>query len=279
MPPPSSGRDDGALDVGRILPGGFAMGGDYDMVRPRGTVEWVLIFTVDGSGCAWGRGGTAVRIPPRSIVAFTPHTPQHYGTDPAVGSWDLLWAHVRPGPHWPALLDWPAAAPGILRLDLDPFIADRVEAALRSAVAHHRAGLTLAPAFAMNAVEQALLWCSTQNPRHDDLDPAVLAVIEYVSARLDQAHTVASLAAVAGLSPSRLAHVFTARTGMSLMAQVQRMRMDAAKELLELTNLGVAQVAARVGFTDPLYFSRRFRIATGLAPSDYRAQHPSTRRN
>ncbi|WP_372351207.1 helix-turn-helix domain-containing protein [Streptomyces sp. KL116D] len=263
-------RDDGSPDVDRILPGHFVSGADYDTLRPHGTSEWLIILTVDGAGCAWN-GSTTVAVPPRSIVAFTPHTPQHYGTNPAVGRWDLLWAHVRPRPEWSALLEWPEAAPGILRLDLTPVIAERVAAALRSAVAHHGARLRQGPAFAMNAMEQALLWCSTQSPRRDGLDPLVLAVVEHVGAHLDRPHTVASLAAHVGVSASRLAHRFRERAGTSVMARVHQMRISAAKELLELTDLPVAHIAARVGFTDPLFFSRRFRQTTGFAPTAYRA--------
>lgn len=43
-----------------------------------------------------------------------------------------------------------------------------------------------------------------------------------------------------------------------------------AMRLLARSNLTVSQVEAACGFADPLYFSRRFRAAHGIAPSAYR---------
>ncbi len=51
---------------------------------------------------------------------------------------------------------------------------------------------------------------------------------------------------------------------------VARLRMREARRLLAETRLAVAEVAARVGFEDALYFSRRFRMETGMAPREYR---------
>ena len=40
--------------------------------------------------------------------------------------------------------------------------------------------------------------------------------------------------------------------------------------MLARSNLTIGQVAAACGFADPLYFSRRFRAAHGIAPRAYR---------
>lgn len=267
-------RDDASPDFDRVLPGRLSVGPGYDAVRSRGTQEWVLIHTIGGAGLVTARDGGQLALTPNSVVAFSPHTPQDYATHPESDSWELLWVHLRPRPEWlTLLLDWPAVAPGIQCLHLAPVISQRVAGALESAVGHHRAGLRHANAFAVNAVEQALLWCSRQNPRHDANDPHVLAVVEHVSARLAEPHTVASLARIAGISPSHLAHTFSRRTGTSVMGFVQRLRIDAARELLDLSSLTVAQVATRVGYDDPLYFSRRFRLETRTSPTAYRSRN------
>jgi AraC family transcriptional activator of pobA len=48
--------------------------------------------------------------------------------------------------------------------------------------------------------------------------------------------------------------------------------MEAARRLL-ITGLPIGRVSELVGFTDPYYFSRVFRCATGLSPSDFRRAH------
>lgn len=89
---------------------------------------------------------------------------------------------------------------------------------------------------------------------------------ENLGARL----SVTDIAARVHVSPSRLSHLFKAQTGMSIMSYLVRARIDEAKRLLALPGASVARVAEQVGFTDPAHFSRSFKQAEGISPSDYR---------
>ena len=57
---------------------------------------------------------------------------------------------------------------------------------------------------------------------------------------------------------------------MSIMSYLVRARIDEAKRLLASPGANVAQVAEQVGFADPAHFSRSFKRAEGISPSDYR---------
>jgi AraC-like DNA-binding protein len=46
-------------------------------------------------------------------------------------------------------------------------------------------------------------------------------------------------------------------------------RMRRARELLTLPNIRIKDVAARIGYTDPLYFSRIFKRIVGIPPEAY----------
>ena len=48
-----------------------------------------------------------------------------------------------------------------------------------------------------------------------------------------------------------------------------RTRMDRARELLENTTLKNYEIAEKVGFADPHYFSISFKKATGKSPTEY----------
>lgn len=260
-----------AAPTHRVVCGGLEEGAAYRTVRPGGTTDWLLLATSAGSGRLRCPGTADVVADSQHIVAIEPNTPHDYGTDRSAGHWSLRWAHIDPRPDWLPLLDWPLAAPGVRRLELDDTVLSRVVRALDRAAAAHGAGLRRGAMFAMNAVEEALLWCDTRNPRDPVLDPRLLVVLEHIGATLDQAHTVAALARIGGLSTSRLAHLASAQLGTSLMAHVDRQRMDLAGHLLTRTDLPIAHIASRVGFTDPLYFSRRFRAATSMSPTAFRA--------
>ena len=263
-------RDEPPPNVDRLLAGRLNEGGDYRTVRTGGTSDWLLIYTTGGAGRI--RVGESVTVAGAgSICLITPGTPHDYGTHPDATGWDLVWAHVHPRPGWLPLLGWPETAPGVGLLHLPDVIAGRVGDALTRAGSLSRSGMRRSVLFGMNAVEEALLWCDTQNPRGDQVDPRVLVVLEHISAHLDRPHTVRSLADVAGVSPSRLSHLFTAQLGISVLAHVERQRMELARELLDMSSFPISEVARRVGYRDALYFSKRFRQATGCSPTAYRA--------
>ncbi|SDT29754.1 helix-turn-helix domain-containing protein [Microlunatus soli] len=260
-----------ARRTARVLTGRLDGDDTYRTVRLRGTTDWLLLATVAGGGRLRVTGQRDIRTGPDQITVVEPYVPHDYGTDPAAGRWTLRWAHLEPRPDWLPLLDWPSVAPGIRQLPIEHAVRDRVVANLDRATVAARSGLPQSPQFAMNAVEEVLLWCDTQNPRRPVLDPRLLAVLEYAGDHLDRPHTVASLARIGGLSATRLAHLAGDQLGTSLMAHIQRQRMDLARQLLIMTDLPIAEVAGRVGYDDPLYFSRRFRIATSTSPSAFRS--------
>ena len=47
-------------------------------------------------------------------------------------------------------------------------------------------------------------------------------------------------------------------------------RVNNAASLLETTDYSMSEIAAIIGYEDPLYFSRLFRKMKGMSPSQYR---------
>jgi two-component system response regulator YesN len=48
--------------------------------------------------------------------------------------------------------------------------------------------------------------------------------------------------------------------------------MTKARQLLAEGRLSIKEICAAVGYQDPNYFSRIFKRATGVTPSDYKGQ-------
>lgn len=69
-----------------------------------------------------------------------------------------------------------------------------------------------------------------------------------------------------------LARALTRRTGRTTKELVLDRVMLEATRLLRYTDLTVGEIAHRVGFRDPLYFSRAFRRHIGDPPQEYRAR-------
>ncbi|MEV8378007.1 helix-turn-helix domain-containing protein [Kribbella sp. NPDC056861] len=251
--------------VRRLLAGEFDEGPAYATYRRRGTSDWLLIHTLDGRGSF----GSGVYAGPGVTTLTRPGALQEYGT---VGErWHFLFAHFHPRPDWLPLLDWPAVAPGILQLTPSPSAAERITQALSDAVRHQDSVLPQGELLSFNTLEAALLWCDTQNPKAAQIDDRLLRVIEYVERNLRGDLAIAVLARVGNLSVSRFAHLFRSQLGVTPQQFVERRRLDAAARLLELTSRPVAAIAHDVGFSNPLYFSTRFRAHTSHSPTQYRS--------
>jgi AraC family transcriptional activator of pobA len=77
-------------------------------------------------------------------------------------------------------------------------------------------------------------------------------------------------AAEMGLSTGHLSRLCRAAKGMSASAYIETQIIQEACRLLAFTQLSVAEVGYRLGYSDPSYFSRRFRVVQGQTPSLYR---------
>jgi transcriptional regulator GlxA family with amidase domain len=90
----------------------------------------------------------------------------------------------------------------------------------------------------------------------------------------DPAHdwTVEELARTCSLSRSAFAARFVDRVGVPPATYLARVRLDAAADLLRDTQLPVAVVAARVGYTSEAAFSRAFKHHYGSPPARWRGQ-------
>lgn len=91
-------------------------------------------------------------------------------------------------------------------------------------------------------------------------------------ANLSAKSGAAELAGALGITPGHLNRICRAATGTSATAYIETMRMSEASRLLAFTQLSVAEIAYRLGYEDPPYFSRRFRNHSGETPSAYRAR-------
>jgi transcriptional regulator GlxA family with amidase domain len=78
------------------------------------------------------------------------------------------------------------------------------------------------------------------------------------------------LARRAAMSPRSFARAFRAETGTTPAAHVERLRVEAARRLLETTDLTVAAVATTVGLRHPETLHRAFRRQVSTTPNQYR---------
>jgi transcriptional regulator GlxA family with amidase domain len=109
----------------------------------------------------------------------------------------------------------------------------------------------------------------------EPLGDVFAATREWALARLEEPLTLAALAGNAQVSARTFSRRFVEDTGYTPMQWVLRARVDRARELLEVTGLGVEQIAARVGLGTAANLRLHFQRILGTSPTEYRTTFSS----
>lgn len=98
----------------------------------------------------------------------------------------------------------------------------------------------------------------------------VAAVKNYIYQHYEEDLNLETLAEKVYLSSGYLSFIFKKETGMNLNRYIRVFRMEKAGELLKNTNMKVAQISEKVGFSNVSYFCRSFREFYGRSPESHR---------
>jgi len=112
----------------------------------------------------------------------------------------------------------------------------------------------------------------TAPPRSAHDDDAIQKAQAWLFRNFKEEVRVEELAARMGMSPRNFARRFTAATGQTPLNYLHRLRIDAARHLLEAGKKSVADVSEAVGYHDLAFFRRLFKRHTGSPPRAYRAR-------
>jgi transcriptional regulator GlxA family with amidase domain len=103
-------------------------------------------------------------------------------------------------------------------------------------------------------------------------DGAVAKVVAWMPANLRRDLSIESLARRAGMSVRNFARVFRRETGTTPGNYVERLRLEAARRALELTQASVKEIAAASGFATAETLHRAFQRVLSTTPLQYRAR-------
>lgn len=100
----------------------------------------------------------------------------------------------------------------------------------------------------------------------------VARAIAYLEENSAEAIRVSEIAAHVALSAGRLAHVFKAQTGRSVIEYLHELRLEKVCAALRESDLPVGAIAGEAGYNDARFFHRVFRRHAGCSPKEYRAR-------
>lgn len=101
-------------------------------------------------------------------------------------------------------------------------------------------------------------------------DKRLVKIIQYISENLEKDLSNKRLAEVAFLSEDYIGQFFKSLTNNNIQDYVESRRLERARHLLNTTSDNVQEIAFAVGFKDPAYFSRRFKMKFNVNANNIR---------
>ena len=262
-----------------IMPGdsyptkGHADGYYFDLQKGRILNEYQLLYLTEGEGIFESTNQKPTRIKQGDLFLLFPGEWHTYHPLPTKG-WKSYWLgfkgknmddRVRAGFLSPTK---PVYSVGfsseIVHLYEEAFAKAKEEAAYAqqtlAGIANHLIGL-------MYSLERNNLLNKDQN-RVDMINRARLRIREALESNL----TIQQVAQELGISYSNFRKLFKEYTGVAPSMYQQELRLQRAKEMLSTTNMSIKEIAYRLNFESPDYFSSKFTIKTGIKPSDFRSE-------
>jgi AraC family transcriptional regulator len=98
---------------------------------------------------------------------------------------------------------------------------------------------------------------------------ALRRVRAYIDGHIGERISLDELAHQAGVSRFHFARQFRLSTGESPMEYLRRVRIERSKTILQTRDATIAEVAARLGFSDQSHFTRIFGRLVGVPPGSF----------
>ena len=98
----------------------------------------------------------------------------------------------------------------------------------------------------------------------------ITGITRYLQEHLAEEMSLSILAERFHLNPQYISQLFKSEIGVGFLAYLTNIRMEKAKKLLLSSSLPIADVAEQSGYGDYRVFTKVFKKAEGITPSQYR---------
>jgi hypothetical protein len=102
------------------------------------------------------------------------------------------------------------------------------------------------------------------------MDSRIQVVLDYVILHPSEEYSPQRLADMAELSKQRFSALFKEQVGKSPMEYIKDLKLTTAARKLLVSNVSISDIAYSIGYNDPNYFIREFKVAFGYTPRQYR---------
>ena len=100
----------------------------------------------------------------------------------------------------------------------------------------------------------------------------ITGITRYLQEHLAEEVSLTVLSEEFHLNPQYISQLFKNEIGVGFLSYLTNIRMEKAKKLLVSTSISVAEIAGQVGYGDYRIFTKAFKKAEGITPSQYRRE-------
>ncbi|MBE6612405.1 MAG: AraC family transcriptional regulator [Ruminococcaceae bacterium] len=244
-----------------------SLGREFITDHPNGRNDYYIQYMVNGA-MDTVIDGRRITMMPGDAAVYYPHTHYHYEGRPDTA---YYWVHFTGSEAERLLSTTGLTNRRILHLGDHRRLRMGFEQLFADFVTRDRYfDLSLSSALTKLCLDMARI--DTGERERGASDARLDQILEVIHRDYDRPLSVEELAAGQYLSAGRRRVLFHRRFGMSPLAYINALRINAARQLLESPDMTISEVAHAVGFSDPLYFSKLFRKQIGLSPTEYRKQ-------
>ena len=103
------------------------------------------------------------------------------------------------------------------------------------------------------------------------LSPAIRTCLDYIQQNITEKITISDIARATGYAGYYISSLFRKELSVGIGDYVKRQKIEYAKLLLKNSDTDISEIAERLHFSTPSYFSAIFKEYAGVTPSEYRA--------
>lgn len=235
--------------------------------------EGIYIYCTAGKGY-YRCGGKRWTVGPGDLLYCFPFSAHSYGADEN-DPWTIHWMHIAGSEVtlYSSLLGFNNDRPVI-------HVGDRPRAIGAFQTIFHFLKPPLDEArMALLAGAGRMLLASMaveeeKQPATETIAVGIQHVMEAMEDRVTEHPNIAAWMKIYGGSRAHFQRQFKLVTGRSPHDYFLRLKIQRACNYLVSSNMRIREISSRLGFTDPLYFSRLFHRITGQSARDYRTNGP-----
>lgn len=112
----------------------------------------------------------------------------------------------------------------------------------------------------------------TENHERKRIHPSIQKILVFIGKNFATEITVQEIAEEFRLNESYLSALFKKEVGINLSNYLQRYRVYRAMELLKNSDLRINEIAYKVGYQNPSYFTEQFKKIYNITPSEIRKE-------